>query len=281
MERITIQFSNWEKYNPRKDYINPTWFALSNSILSDPDFIDYSPLEFKALIYLFCEASKKRFQPFEVSFKHAAKLFDISEKTLSTVIENLQQRGTLTVIRTSSVRDPNVIRQLQTDIQTDRHTSVVDELFKIWNEHSGTLAKVTSLTKSRRAHANARLKEQGSLEVWKQAIERVAKSDFCNGINDRSWKATFDFLIKPDTLTKILEGTYDNRKANVNAPRFNGKPEPKPVSYPDAAKRAELDREFEERNEREAALIPVSEESKRKAEELLKSIGIKKPQGAA
>lgn len=279
MERITVQFTKWEKYNPRKDYVNPTWFALSNSILSDPDFIDYSPLEFKALIYLFCEASKKRFQPFEVSFKHAAKLFDISEKTLTSVIENLQQRGTLTVICTSSVRDPNVIRQLQTDIQTDRQTSVADELFEIWNKHSGKLAKAKALTKSRRTHAAARMSEQASLDVWTQAVQRIAKSEFCNGKNERGWLATFDWFIKPDTLTKILEGTYDTR---TGTPRYGMKPEinppaPKPFAQVEAEQKA-----ASEKLEREAAEIDP-EQQKANLEKLSGLIGnaIKTPQGAA
>ncbi len=43
------------------------------------------------------------------------------------------------------------------------------------------------------------------------AVERVTKSDFCTGQNDRGWKATFDWILQPDVVAKIMEGKYDNR----------------------------------------------------------------------
>jgi hypothetical protein len=45
----------------------------------------------------------------------------------------------------------------------------------------------------------------------KKAIDRIVVSDFCNGKGERGWEADIDFLLRPDTITKILEGKYDNQ----------------------------------------------------------------------
>ena len=37
---------------------------------------------------------------------------------------------------------------------------------------------------------------------------------FYYGVNDRGWKADFDFLIKVNNAVKVLEGKYSNNNAN-------------------------------------------------------------------
>lgn len=151
MAKVTIQFKNAAKFNPRNDFKHPTWFALSNSILEDPDYVDYSPLQFKALIYLFSQCSKKKWEPTEIIFRHAEKLHDIDAATLAWVLRDLEGRGTVTCLspipadetesvhvdvstRTdictgrTSTRSPICTSQtdIHTDIQTDstdRHTT--------------------------------------------------------------------------------------------------------------------------------------------------------------
>jgi hypothetical protein len=50
------------------------------------------------------------------------------------------------------------------------------------------------------------------------ALNRVAKSSFCRGQNERGWKADIDWFLKPDTLTKILEGKYDDQGNRLGKP---------------------------------------------------------------
>ena len=35
------------------------------------------------------------------------------------------------------------------------------------------------------------------------------------GKNERGWKANFDFLMRPDTQYKVLEGQYDNKNKSA------------------------------------------------------------------
>jgi hypothetical protein len=48
------------------------------------------------------------------------------------------------------------------------------------------------------------------MEFWRDVFERVSRSDFLTGVSG-SWKANYDWIIKPANLQKILEGSYENR----------------------------------------------------------------------
>lgn len=80
----------------------------------------------------------------------------------------------------------------------------------IWNEHCGKLAKVTKTNSTRNKKAAERLKEDDEAG-WIEAVKKLSASSFCNGMNDRGWKATFDFILQPEARLKILEGFYDGR----------------------------------------------------------------------
>lgn len=86
-----------------------------------------------------------------------------------------------------------------------------DVLRDLWNAGCGTLPQCIELGTERRRHAQQRLKDR-PLEQWVSVVARIRESAFCNGQNDRGWRATFDWLIRPDTAAKVLEGKYDSAK---------------------------------------------------------------------
>ncbi len=62
---------------------------------------------------------------------------------------------------------------------------------------------------SRKRAASSRFNDSYFVEHWRSAIDRIRGSPFCKGKNDRNWKATIDWFLRPDTVVKILEGQYD------------------------------------------------------------------------
>ena len=52
------------------------------------------------------------------------------------------------------------------------------------------------------------------------AFSRVADSDFLNGKNKQGWKASFDWILNPTNIAKILEGNYDNKKSFETVTRW-------------------------------------------------------------
>jgi hypothetical protein len=64
-------------------------------------------------------------------------------------------------------------------------------------------------------------KEHRSIEWWTTYFQRIAASDFLSGRTPPSpghenWRPNFDWFIKPGTVVKVLEGTYDNRGPRTN-----------------------------------------------------------------
>lgn len=86
----------------------------------------------------------------------------------------------------------------------------LDNFLTTWNQAG--LENARKLTASRMKHLRARLKDDDWRNNWKQALSRLQKSRFAKGFNDRGFVANIDFFLRPDTVTKVLEGKYDGKK---------------------------------------------------------------------
>lgn len=89
-----------------------------------------------------------------------------------------------------------------------------DQLLALWNDYAilAHLPSCRKLTGSRRRAAKTRLTENPDPAYWADVVKRISRSSFCRGlIPGRGWRATFNWLIQPDTGTKVLEGTYDDQ----------------------------------------------------------------------
>jgi hypothetical protein len=87
------------------------------------------------------------------------------------------------------------------------------DLQTLWNSNCGLLPKVVKVSTGRRRAWGTRFRDNPDLTYWEAVIQRLAKSDFCNGA--RGWVADVDFLLRPDTHLKTIEGKYDNRTVYV------------------------------------------------------------------
>lgn len=94
----------------------------------------------------------------------------------------------------------------------------VETLRGIWNEHRAEpQPEWREMGAKRRKAAQARVRER-SLDEWEAVVKRIAASAFCRGENERGWRADPDFLLRPDTAAKVLEGKYDDRRAQGRGP---------------------------------------------------------------
>lgn len=103
------------------------------------------------------------------------------------------------------------VQSTETDIPWPQNGQL-PPLAKIWNENCGNLKKVSKCGATRQRAISARWKENPDPEYWAKVVKRIAQSNFCTGKNTTKWSANFDFLIKPETQNKVLEGNYDDRK---------------------------------------------------------------------
>lgn len=215
---MKIRINNWEKYQQRTSgYKRCWWFSLSNKFLEDPEIWELNNAEKIAYLYILCQASQANKDTITISVKHAQRSSDIEPKALKSVIGKLEGFGVLAMICTDPVQEPNSIRPLHnTTVQKQNITTpkgvCPTDLLDAWNLSRGGLAKAKGLSKKRTIACEARLREIPDLSYWIGVIERMAASRFCCGENDRGWKADFDFLLRPDTHLKVIEGKYDNNQ---------------------------------------------------------------------
>lgn len=110
------------------------------------------------------------------------------------------------------------------------------QLLAVWNSNRGPLPEAKALPPGRERAARARLRTVPDLERWAAAVRRLAALPHLAG---QAW-VTLDFLLKPDSLTRIEEGRYDRpfRDAAPPPPLVGAHPtapRPRPSRAPEAA----------------------------------------------
>lgn len=228
MAILKLSITNWEKYNKAHHNIrSPWWFALSNTILEDPDFQNFTNDELIVWLHCLCLASKSRSNIITYDEKYLTVYRRMPAICQTSAIRKLKKNGHLTQIRVRDVRTTghNITEQ---DIPpTPKGGCDWQGLVNTWNENRGDLPAAATPNPRRIQTIQARLKEEPDLNNWAAVVRRVAASDFCRGRVKRtdgknSWVASFGWLIRTETRLKVLEGTYDNR-APTAAPPAPGK----------------------------------------------------------
>lgn len=235
MELIGIVFKNWDLYNSRKDVTKSSWFRFEHSFFDSSQFYGWSPLDRTIFVYLLCEASKQT-KPGQnlvrVNPSHATACTSGILKDLHRVIKKLKQLQ-IVEIRTLRGRYADVTPTCSTNETNETNERTKEEnpkplsahadpqnhqLVDIWNQVSGTLPKVKILSAQRERKAKLAWGNNPSPEFWTEIVTKLRSSPFCTGTNDRGWVADFDFLLKPETPARVLEGKYDARIPNSRPP---------------------------------------------------------------
>ena len=128
---------------------------------------------------------------------------DVTEKMLHCNTEIEIETEIETKTKTETETDAPLPPQGETDA-----SAIVGQ----FNALCKALPQVRDITASRKkaiASAVKRLGAEGVIELFR----KTAASDYlCGKIskNNKNWRASFDWIMKPDNITKILEGNYDN-----------------------------------------------------------------------
>jgi hypothetical protein len=90
------------------------------------------------------------------------------------------------------------------------------EIIQLHNEICEDLDKVIGITAKRKSLIIKRHAQLKFIDGWRSFFSKVHRSDFlCNRLQDKKFKAQFDWILNDETFIKIQEGFYDN-KTNVN-----------------------------------------------------------------
>ncbi|HLX68096.1 MAG TPA: hypothetical protein VKV04_00575 [Verrucomicrobiae bacterium] len=86
-----------------------------------------------------------------------------------------------------------------------------ESILSFWNSFP-ELPKAIPITRNRARKIHKRLADPWWREHWREGVKRTAASSFLTGNGPHGWRATFDWFLGSDSLAKILEGNYDNRR---------------------------------------------------------------------
>lgn len=108
--------------------------------------------------------------------------------------------------------DSNIDNDKNKEDSSSKKTSIDYDFIKSeWERINPNLASIRGLNDKRKEAIKSLLKKNNaSVDDLIKAFEIISICSFCNGVNDRSWKATFDWVIA-DTkscFNRLLEGYY-------------------------------------------------------------------------
>lgn len=226
-----IEIINWKKFNPRTDVKHSTWFRLQHTLAFDPEWSHFNGEEKWVWVFLMSTASLKNRAHVEMSDEIIAATAKVSIENVRSAIQKLTEKGCIKMrnvrgTRSLRGRSPTDGRTDETDGRNETDSTAprsgATQLVEIWNAHCGKLPKVRGAKGKRGKAAEARWLDHPEAEYWIAVVQRMAKSKFCRGeLNQpgphESWKADFDFFIRPDTADKVLEGKYDDNRGSPGA----------------------------------------------------------------
>lgn len=132
-----------------------------------------------------------------------SKIPEYNESTMNLLFDECSTSNRRTVA-------PNKKRiEYNKNIKEENRNKIVE----IYNTYCVNLPQVKKLTDKRNKAIDNFLKEF-STEQFEEICKIANVSNFLIGNNDRNWKADFDFIMRTDKATAILEGKYNQNKKN-------------------------------------------------------------------
>ncbi len=89
-----------------------------------------------------------------------------------------------------------------------------NEIVSLYHQFCPALPRVRDWTDIRQKALRQRWRESRErqrIEFWHDFFGKVSRSPFLCGVNDRSWTADIDWLLKPANFQKVIEGKYEVR----------------------------------------------------------------------
>ena len=125
------------------------------------------------------------------------------------------------------------IRLDKVSIGEEKEAEKCQKIVDIFNSLCPSFPKVKFLSDSMKSGISKILEEFSESDI-STAFQKCENSSFLKGNNPRKWKASFDWIIKPQNLSKILNGNYDDEiasDASYDLSEFRRKSLNEPIKY--------------------------------------------------
>jgi len=222
MDYLTIpKWDNFQHYGKR----NPPWIKVYKDLLLDRDFTNSLSDSQKAQVVCLWLVASTCENRIPLDTKWLKRVTGLSR----LCIDDLLCTKWLAIYDASNLleqeeksrdRDRDRVETEERREEKTPTTSNDQIIMQSWNElaKQHNLPTVRTMTKKRITTLKARMKENPQyLADFGEAVNQIPSRPFLMGKNDRKWTADIDWILQPDSVTKILEGKYTDR---------DSKPEP-------------------------------------------------------
>lgn len=209
-ESIQLKINDWNRFNPRKDDKKHSWFRFENDFFIKT--FAWTTEEQVLFTYLCCCKSISKKDIISVQSKLACAVIRQTPKKLLHNLKSLESRGVITLSLDKVLETVGVPTNERTNERTTTLSSDDDHLLvEVWNKECGPLPKVKELNQKRKRLCKEALKKNKDPDYWKQLVKKLLTSKFHLGENDRGWKASFDYFLRPEVQTQLLEGSIGSK----------------------------------------------------------------------
>ena len=134
------------------------------------------------------------------------------QKSTEGIDKNVYGGGQKSTPKDSSIKQEEEDNKEEKDKSFSKKEHIdYNAIVKCWNETNPTLSNVKMLNNKRKEQIRHLLaSNNATVDDLMKAIKIISMSSFCQGKNDRNWRASFDWLIK-DTkscFSRLFEGAY-------------------------------------------------------------------------
>jgi hypothetical protein len=155
--------------------------------------------------------AKKNNLPFLSMFytKYGEQLYQFCLRTLPNLSNNKEEKKNKKNdnSETTEDNDKTLLSESNAFSKAKRRNFPPDngEFMAYWNTKD-SLPKIEQFTGGRQSRLKTRMKEPTFRDNWQAVIDKLSRSDFHTGQNERGWRADVDWLLKSDTnYVRILE----------------------------------------------------------------------------
>lgn len=144
--------------------------------------------------------------------RHRAKLAEITDSSKNVNDMSMtNQRRHDTDIETEKEKEKEKERERSKERSAYARGAPVDEIVALFNGICRSFSPVSSVEKWRIEKVGALWQTCPDLDTFREVFEIFEASDFLKGGGEKGWKASFDWLMKPDNFRKVMEHQYDER----------------------------------------------------------------------
>lgn len=192
-----------ERHNPESNTAYPSvaWLAEFSSLDRKTVIAALDRLEGMKLITDSGERAGRTLQ---------IKAYNLSLETVPKEEQFQKRNGSVFPAKESQKRDTDTVTEpVSSEDKSSSDREIVDQLIEAWGDLAAQhgLQRIRKIYPARRKKIDTFIRHNGIDDIT-EAIGLIPQSPHLLGQNDRGWKISLDWFVKPENFVKVFEGAY-------------------------------------------------------------------------